>query len=257
MPDDQKLTYIKNIAKYVENHINDKVYNHVQMNIYNSTEEDFRITYEQEKIAKSGLFIKKKKYATHTIIEDGMAKDKISITGLEIIRSDTPVLFKKALNEILDMILRNHSDDEIKKVTNDYIKEAKKLDPTELSSNIGVNNLKKYIDFKDYSYKKGTPWHIKGVANFLKILNYLNIQNEYPHPEEGVKAKVIYVKDNQYGIDSITYQKWPEKEFAKIGIVPDYDKMIDKFFTSKVKYLLSPMGKEDILNGNENLSLFF
>jgi len=229
----------------------------VQLIIYNSTESDFKILYEQEKIAKTGLFIKKKKYAVHTILNEGKKENKISVTGLEIIRSDTPLIFKRGLTEILEMILKNYKDEEIKNKTNYYVKEAKKLKPVELSSNIGVNNLKKFINFNNYSYVKGTPWHIKGVANFLKIINHLKIQNLYPHPEEGVKAKVIYTKDNHYGIDIITYQKWPQ-EIENVGIVPDYDKMIDKFFLSKVKYLLSPMGKEDIITNNkDNLQLFF
>ena len=240
----------------VENEVNDKVQNVVQREVYNSTEDEMFITFEQEKIAKTGLFIKKKKYATHTIVEDGMDKDKISITGLEIIRSDTPLIFKEGLNKVLEMILKNHSDEEINEVSKEYIAKAKKLPVSELSSNIGINGMKKYID-KNGNVKKGTPWHVKGAANYIKLLKTFGIENDYPELEEGIKAKVVYVKQNPYGVDAISYQKWP-KEFSKNGITPDYDKMIDKFFIKKVDYLLSPMGKEGLLDrSNNTVGLFF
>lgn len=256
MSDDNKIQYIQRISKIVENYVNHRVYNEVQKGTYNSIEEEFRIKYEPEKIAKTGLFIKKKKYATYTILDEGIKKDDISVTGLEIIRSDTPVVFKSGLTEILSMILKNYSDEEIKSKANEYKKKAKKLEPEELSSNIGVNNLHKYI-LNDNSCIKGTPWHIRGVANYRKLLRILGIEEEYPEIEEGTKAKIIYIKQNPYSVDSISYYKWP-KEFNKFGIVPDYDKMIDKFFMNKVRYLLSPMGKEEIVSKKgENLNLFF
>ncbi|MFW6002467.1 MAG: hypothetical protein ACOCQD_03925, partial [archaeon] len=177
-------------------------------------------------------------------------------TGLEIIRSDTPLLFKKGLYEILNMILRNYADDDIKAKANEYIKQAKTLPPQELSSNIGINNLGKYIT-SDGSCVKGTPWHVKGVTNYRKILKILGIKNKYPEIQEGTKAKVIYVKNNPYSIDAITYQKWPE-EFDKFGIVPDYDKQIQKFFVGKIDYLMAPMNKEGLMDKNdEKISVFF
>ncbi len=256
LSDEQKIEYIKKISKAIENYVNDKVYNHLQSVIYNSTEDKFKISYEPEKIIKAGLFIKKKKYAFYTVWEEGSYKDKVGAKGLEIIRSDTPVMFKKALTEILEMILKGFSDEEINEKTNEYVKEAKKLPPNDLSSNIGINNLKKYIT-KENIAKKGAPWHLKGTANYQKLLKTLDLENKYPEIHEGVKAKVIYIKHNPYNIDCITFQKWPE-EFNKMGIVPDYDKMIDKFFIKKVKYLLEPINKAEILNNNKkNLNLFF
>lgn len=256
LSDTDKIEYIKRISKIIENHVNDRTFNITQKEIYNSTVEDFKITWEQEKIAKSGLFIKKKKYATHTIIEDGMWKDKISITGLEIIRGDTPLIFKEGLNKILEMILKNYSDEDINKVAKEYIKKAKKMEPDKLSSNTGINNINKYID-KNGNSKKGAPWHVKGLANYRKLLKLLNIENNYPVLHEGVKTKVIYIKKNPYGIDAISYQVWP-KEFNDIGIVPDFDKMIDKFFIAKIDYLLTPEGKQGLLQKmDEKTSLFF
>jgi len=175
---------------------------------------------------------------------------------LEIIRSDTPLLFKKGLNIILDMILKDFDDSDIAKIAQKYIKEAKKLSPDQLASNIGINNINKYVD-KEGNYKKGTPWHIKGYANYTKLLRTLNIQDKYPILHENTKAKVLYVKKNSFNVETISYNVWP-KEFNKIGIIPDIDKMIDKFFIKKIDYLLTPEGKQGLLDRhNENLNIFF
>ena len=247
---------MKKIAQIVQNNVNKRSYDEYQKEILNSAETDFKITWETEKIIKTGLWIKKKKYACFVVVEDGIHKEKISITGLEIIRSETPLIFKEGLKVVLEMILKNKGDDEISKTVNDYIKKAKKLSPDQLSSNISVNNLDKYID-KNNDFQKGTPMHIKGVANYRKLIEILNIKNEYPPIQEGEKTKVIYVKQNPYNVDSISYKVWP-KEFNEFGIVPDYERMIDKFFLTKVKYLLSPEGKEEILNQNKRVvKLFF
>ena len=61
LSDDQKLEYIKKITKIVENYVNKNIYNLVQLIIYNSTESDFKILYEQEKICCSYNFKWRKK----------------------------------------------------------------------------------------------------------------------------------------------------------------------------------------------------
>jgi hypothetical protein len=67
---------------------------------------------------------------------------------------------------------------------------------------------------------------------------------------------VLYVKNNPFGMETITYQKWPT-EFEQIGIIPDNQKQIDKYFINKIEMLLKPMNKEHILKTNNNFNVFF
>jgi hypothetical protein len=82
-----------------------------------------------------------------------------------MIRGECPIYFREHLNKVLEMILKGYSDDDIKKYVNKCKKVAGKLSPDDIATNVGVKNINKYIDEND-NYKKGTPYHVKGVANY-------------------------------------------------------------------------------------------
>lgn len=184
-------------------------FSEVQSRDYNSTvpRDVFAITFKQEIVCKSALYLKKKKYGFHVVNKEGTPTDKTSVTGLEIVRSETPSLFRDALVKVLDMILRNKGDNEIMNLVNEYKKKARKAEPYELSTNMSVNNIEKYIvdDGKNITSIKGSPYHVKGTANYLNLLRQLGLENKYPKIHEGDKARVIYVKDNPFMVDVITY----------------------------------------------------
>jgi len=242
----EKVEIVKNISKEIEGYVNDRIFNDTQKLDYNSVVEDFKIKLKQEIIAKSALFIKKKKYAYHCIDEEGVPVDKISVTGLEIVRSDSAEAIRIKLRIIMDMILKDADEKDIVKKINQYRKELKKVPPEEIAANIGINNLSKYI--VDGKPIKATPWHVKGAANYYYLLKELGIENSYEDIHESMKAKVLYIKENPYNIETITFYRWP-REFDKIVDI-DYNKMIDKFFVKKIEFLLEPMGKSHLLKDN-------
>jgi len=256
LEDEKKIEYIKRISTVIDNYINDRTYKETQLIDYNSQVHDFKIEFEQEMIAKSALFIKKKKYACWYVDSDGEAVDEIAITGLEIIRSETPEAIREKLRDIMDMILRQKDDKEIQKKIEKYTKELQNVLPEEISANITVNNVYKYIE-NEYDCKKGTPWHVKGVANYRRMLHELKIVDKYEDISEGSKTKVIYVKTNPYGAETISFIRWP-KEFNDYLQI-DYDKMIENFFLNKINTLLKPMNRENLLQSlnNKGLQLFF
>jgi len=255
IPDDKKLDIVKRISKQMEDNINKRIFRETQIGDYNSQVKDFKIGFKQEIIARSALFIKKKKYAYWVIDDEGTPVDKISVTGLEIVRSDTAQAVRPMLKHIMEMILKQHPDKKINEQIQKYKKELKKLTPEDLSANIGINNLEKYLSTG--SPIKGTPWHIKGVHNYRILLKELNLQDRYEDIHEGMKARVVYVRKNQFNVDSITFNEWPD-EFNKV-VSFDTDKMIEKFFLKKINTLLEPMNKENLLREDtkKKIDLFF
>jgi len=256
LSDEEKITLILKEAKEIEKYVNDKVYNDTQKLDYNSQVEDFKIGFKQEIVAKKALFVKKKKYAFWCVNEEGVPVDKLSVTGLEIVRSDSSEAIRERLKVVYEMILRDKPESEIIDIIEKYKKELKLVKPEELAANISVNNLDKYII--NNTHIKGTPWHIKGVSNYRKLINILKIKDKYEDIHEGTKGKVIYLKSNQYGADVITFGRWPS-EFDDI-ISPDYDIMIEKFFLNKIGFLLEPMNKLHLLENKsvqKSLNLFF
>lgn len=253
--DEEKVVIINELSEYIKDYINERTFNEIQMGTYNSIVEDFYIKFEKEKIAKTGIFIAKKKYAVRSLWVEGKNVDKISITGLEVIRGDSSEAIRYRLKDIMFKILRNEDEDMISKKINEYKKELMKVSPEEIAANIGVNNIEKWVT--ENGHKKGTPWHVKGVINYRKLLSILGISNKYEDINEGVKVKVVYVKPNKWDMETISFYKWP-KEFNKV-IQIDMVKMIDKFFLNKINMLLEPINKLYMLSSDseEVLELFF
>ena len=244
--DDEKIELIKDISATMEKYVDSRIFNEAQLQDYNSQVHDFKIAFKQEIIAKTALFIKKKKYAYWLLNEEGVPTDKMKVTGLEIIRSESAEAIRPRLKDVMDKIMRQAPDDEIAKLIRKYKKELHQLEPEDLAANIGINGIKKYLGRG--VPKKGTPWHVKGVHGYRLLLKELGIQDKYEDIHEGLKAKVVYIKKNPYNIETITFHEWP-KEFDNV-VQLDKETMIDKFFVKKARFLLNPIDKEDVIDGD-------
>jgi DNA polymerase elongation subunit (family B) len=243
---EDKIKYLVKISDIIKDYINEQSRERTQKQDYNSPVTDFDIVFEIEKIALSGLFTTKKKYATWTLLEDGKAKDAMSITGLEVKRSDSPEVVKPMIIHVLEMILKQEPDNKLRYVINSYKHDLLSVSPDEIAENKGVNKLDKYL-VNEIEWKKGTPHQLKGVANLRFFLKEFKLENKYDLPQEGVKAKVVYLKKNRYNRESLTFYKWP-KELQKYGVEVDYTKMIENNFFKKIKNYLKYIEKLNLLN---------
>lgn len=257
---EEKIMWIKKISSVIEKYIDDRIFNEVQLRDYNSQVHDFKIGFKQEIIARSALFVKKKKYSYYLVDKEGVPKDELKTTGLEIVRSDSSEAVRPRLKKVMEMIVKQEPDEKITATIRKYRKELREMTPEELAANVGINNIRKYIKPADgYPHGrpvKGTPWHVKGVYNYRTLLDHLDIKDKYEDIQEGLKAKVIYVKKNPFEVDTITFQEWPS-EFNDV-LQYDHETMIEKFFINKIKTLLEPLDKEHIIDNDEaRLKVFF
>ena len=83
----------------------------------------------------------------------------------------------------------------------------------------------------------------------------MNLEKQYEAIETGDKVKVVYVKKNQFGYETVSFLRWPP-EFNKMVCI-DMNKMIEKAFENKILTLLEPMGKEILLEDTGSLGAFF
>lgn len=272
---DEKIAWIKKISGAIEKYIDGRIFNEVQLGDYNSQVHDFKIGFKQEIIAQTALFVKKKKYSYYLVDKEGVPKDELKTTGLEIVRSDSSEAIRPRLKKVMEMIVKQEPDQEIAAEIRRCRKELREMSPEDLAANVGINNIRKYLtgtikkgdfweeddinfvtDLINQKPKKGTPWHVKGVYNYRMLLEALDIKDKYEDIYEGLKAKVIYVKKNPFGVDMVTFQEWP-KEFDNV-IQFDHETMIEKFFINKIRTLLEPLGKEHIIDRDDTkLSVFF
>jgi len=245
LPLDDKIKYLSKMVSVVTKYTNEQSKERTQKQDYNSPVTDFNIVFEPEKIALSALFTCKKKYATWTLLEDGKPKNAMSITGLEVIRGDSPGVVKPMIIHVLEMILKQEPDEELRETIEKYKSGLLSVTPDEIAENKGINKLDKYLIDK-VNWKKGTPHQLKGVANLNFFIKEFRLE-EVDVPLEGVKAKIVYLKKNRYGRECLSFYKWP-KELEKHGIKVDYKKMIENNFFKKIENYLKYIKKLHLLN---------
>lgn len=241
LDEDLKISYVQRIASCIQDYVNDKSYKITQLEDYNSQEQNHRISFKSELVCKSGLWLKKKKYMLWNVFEDGYKpKENLKVTGLETVRSDTPTIIKPMIKDVMASILNSKDKKDIARVIIEYEKTLKTSGPENISENIAVHDLSKYIN-RDLICAKGTPRHTKGVANLKIFISKYNLEGKAENISDGDKVKVVYLKKNRFGFNSISFIRWLP-EFTEQGLDIDYDRMIAKNFTKKIAPLLEAAG---------------
>lgn len=250
----EKVDFILKLCKEIEKIVNDYSLNVIQKQHFNSQEKDYTINWKQEIVCPSILLVQKKKYGCWVVNEEGKEVDKIKVTGLDIIRSETSKPIKAMLKSVMTSVLKNEDDNKIRSEIRKHITDIRNLPIEDVSANVSVNNIKKYIT--DDGPIKGTPWHVKGVYAHQVLVKKFGLEDRYQEVVEGDKSKIIYLKPNSYGFETITYSSKYPKELKCIQ--PDIEKMIEKFFVNKIGMLLEPCNKMSLLDLNaETLDFFF
>jgi DNA polymerase elongation subunit (family B) len=253
---EDKISYSKRIASIVGDYVNGKAYNTIQKKDFNSQCKTFKIVFEQEIIASTGLFVEKKRYGLGIVDKDGVRKDELFIRGLEIIQSLTPIAIKHRLKDMLRLILSGAPDKDISRAMRKDKKELMTAHPNEIAVNVAAKNLDKYII--NGQPIKGTPWTLKGINNYHRVIEALKLTTKYEKiGSVGDKVRVVYIKEpNKYGVDILGFIRWPD-EVGEAGIQIDYNKMIEKYYLNKLEHLLNPVKKGHLVYGGDIGGFFF
>ena len=162
------------------------------MNVFN-TGLDHNFEFKFEKVCRSIMFVAKKRYAYYLGWEEGFESDKVGITGIEVVRSDTPYVCREFMRTVLDMILKKKDKQDIDIFVLDFKKEWRRRKLIEKAIPVGVKGIKKYTSLTGQP-RKGTPVHVKGAINFNHLIAK-NHSHIFPI-KRGEKIKWWYVKNN-------------------------------------------------------------
>ena len=200
------------IASEVQSKVNN-MYNQYARVFLNAHTHRFQI--KQEYVAKSGLWIAKKRYAQWVIFKEGKPTDKMDIKGLDVVRSSFPDAFKTVMKETLWHILKGNSKQETSTMILDFKKKIQNADTPilDVMKNSGVKEISKYTKRRKpfTGYVSGTPAHVKSAINFNDMLTQLT--TDVVTIKDGEKVKWAYLQGNPYGFDTMAlrgYQDPPE-----------------------------------------------
>jgi DNA polymerase elongation subunit (family B) len=197
---------------------------------------------KREKIADKFLITGKKHYIINVWDNEGVrySEPKISVTGIEAVKSSTPAFCRDKLNAAFK-VLMNYTEEDMIKFVEESKKEFFKLDPEEVAFPKGVSDVTKFSSTTSL-YKKGTPIHVRGSILYNNSLKKHGLENKYNFISNGEKIKYCYLKmPNPIMENVIGFIQTLPKEFGLHAYV-DYETQFDKTFVQPLKAILDIIG---------------
>ena len=164
----------------------------------------------RESIADRGLFITKKRYAINIFDLEGKRLDvegkqgKIKAMGLDLKRSDTPVVIQKFLMTLLTRVLAGAGREEIIEMIKSFKYDFKERPAWEKGSPKRVNNLTKYSAEEKKLGRANMPGHVRAAMNW-NSMKKMNSDNYSQSIIDGMKTIVCKLKSNPLNWTSIGY----------------------------------------------------
>jgi DNA polymerase elongation subunit (family B) len=164
----------------------------------------------REIVASKGLFITKKRYAVLYYDKEGKRADvdgkpgKIKAMGLDLKRSDTPVVIQDFLSEVLTKVLNGISKDEILNFIADFRTEFKTRPGWEKGSPKRANNITEYAAKEKKAGRANMPGHVRASLNWNTLKRMFDDKYSM-NIVDGMKVIVCKVKDNPMAYTSVAY----------------------------------------------------
>ncbi len=197
---------------------------------------------KREKITDKSLFVAKKRYILNVLNSEGVhyAKPKISVTGIESVRSSTPEICREKMAEAFKVIMTS-TEAETQRFIEDFRQVFYSLPVEEVAKISGTDDIEKYRD-KNTLYKKGCPIHIRGCILYNNFLEKRKVEKKYESIQSGDKIKFVYLKvPNPLHENVISFTNVLPKEFELEKYI-DYDTQFDKVFLKPLETILEAVG---------------
>jgi DNA polymerase elongation subunit (family B) len=198
----------------------------------------------RELVARSGLFIKKKRYAVLIYDMEGNRLDvegktgKVKAMGLDLKRSDTPKVVQDFLSEILKKVLDGSGKSEIIEDVIAFKEKFKERPAWEKGKPMRVNKLTYYGELEKKQGKANMPGHVRAAINYNN-LRRMHSDTRSIEIVDGMKVIVCKLRNNPLGLTSVAYPTDEERlpQWFK-DLAFDQQEMEDTVVTQKVENLL-------------------
>jgi len=164
----------------------------------------------REIVAKSGLYITKKRYAALVYDIEGFRSDtdgkpgKVKAMGLDLRRSDTPVFMQEFLSELLLMVLTDAPQEDVLERITVFRKEFNDRPGWEKGSPKRANKIGHYQRLEEKQGKANMPGHVRASINW-NTLKRMNGDKYSQEIVDGMKVIVCKLKQNPLGYTSVAY----------------------------------------------------
>jgi len=164
----------------------------------------------REIVASSGLFITKKRYAVLYYDIEGFRTDtegqggKIKPMGLDLKRSDTPVVIQDFLSHVLKLTLEGKDKEEVLDYITEFRTDFKGRPGWEKGSPKRANKVTEYLAKEKKLGKANMPGHVRASINW-NTLKRMHDDKYSMNITDGQKVIVCKLKQNPMGYTSVAY----------------------------------------------------
>lgn len=208
----------------VANKINDSFPEHLMKIFHCNAERASLQKAAKEVVASRGIFVSKKRYALLVYEHDGYRKDignigEMKMMGLQVKRSDCPLLVRNLLKEMLQSLLQYGSKDKLKEILKEFGKNKwGLLNAWDKGTPKACNKLTFYTEQYNKT-KKCSVGQVMAAINWNRLLDIFS-DKKSPKILDGNKIIVCKLKpNNQFSMSSIAYP-------IDISILPEWFKML-------------------------------
>jgi len=238
-PDEAKKATI-DLAQQMESELN-KFYDAMAQRMF-FIQGKHRFVIKGETVASTAFWVNKKRYAMRKVydLETGQDVNKVTIKGLDVVRSSFPAAFRKFMKEVLGDILDHIPRDELDAKIIKFKDQLPSMPIPDVARNTAVKNVSKWetTDQQLGIYQSGTPAHVKASLNYNMLLRHMGIHTRYRPITNGSKIKWVYLKDNPYKVEAVAFNGDDTDPPAIAKLVKDYidyDKLFEKEFAHKLQ----------------------
>lgn len=218
---------------------------------YNTYQDTFN--FELEYAFKSILTTAKKKYVCRKWKSDlipnpdemteGQMKSDLKVTGMEIIKRDSPKYVSDNMFEFVYRLVCALEDDDIdyttKNIKINEILEQHRIKFYDspfsvIASRKGCNGFSKYVnDYKTMDFVSGAPMNTKAAASWMKIRDEYELYNIEEFRDK-MKIHFCYTKRNKYGLKVVGLDASNDHLFEELKLHKsfplDYKTQFEKTF---------------------------
>lgn len=207
-----------------------------------------RLVIRGESIADTAFWVVKKRYALHKVydLETNQDTDKITIKGLDVVRSSFPPAFAEFMTDVLKSILKSKTKEDVDGMIHEFHSNLSKVPFIKLARNTTANGLEKYGEKDSKSvlkFRKGTPLHVKAAIAYNRYMMTKNLHKKYSLIKDGEKIKYVYLTSNPLQIEAIAFKGFddPPEVIRLITEHLDYEKLFEAELKGKLEDFYTAM----------------
>jgi DNA polymerase elongation subunit (family B) len=232
-------------------------------NIPNDREHFFEL--KQEVVIERGYFSGKRRYAMYIVNKEGVPVEELDMKGLDLMKSNMPVTYKKFGESIIQEIMFGKSREDINKRIIDFKKYLKTQSWDVVAKPTGVKQIRKYIKrsprngeiFSELETK--CPINTKAAIYTNDLLRFKKLDKQYSCFVEGDKMKYVTLKKNPYNISVIGFKGNDEDPPFITSLIEEFvdkDEIFNSVLLNKLQTIYEDLGWE-FISLNENVIKFF